>query len=192
MLERKNPHRLLDFLIEKFKFRNDAELCRHLDVPSPIISRIRSGKRSLGDGLRVAIMERCGMTLDQVRAAAGETPHRTNFCRGSISLLFIMKSDGFDGTLYGNGGLGDLAGVSDSHQELEAMHAEITSNLSDDRKDGLIVDYDSFEIQQINRRRLGSDGSIWRSWEYPKSKVYANAQSKAAILELQRLVKERG
>lgn len=187
-----NPHPLLDHLIERWGFKNDAELGRHLGVSPPVISKMRHGTLPVSDSFRVKVMERCLMTLDQVREAAGEAAYQTNLRRSGIYLLFIMRSDGPDGPLLGNGGLGDLAAVSDDPQYLEDMHAHMTSNFSEDRKDGLIVDYDSLEVQCINRREVDGYGNARRCWKTPSSLIYANAQSRAAILELQRLVKERG
>lgn len=187
-----NPHPLLDHLIERWGFKNDAELGRHLGVSPPVISKMRHGTLPVSDRFRVKVMERCLMTLDQVREAAGEAAYQTNLRRSGIYLLFIMRSDGPDGPLLGNGGLGDLAAVSASIEDLEDVHANITSNFSEDRKDGLIVDYDSLEVDRINRREVDGYGNVSRRWLTPGRWLYANPQSKAAVLELQRLVRDRG
>ena len=38
---------LLDFLIEHLAVKNDAALCRRLDVAPPIVSKLRSGRCKL-------------------------------------------------------------------------------------------------------------------------------------------------
>eukprot|EP01034_Spumella_vulgaris_P033615 gene33615-41476_t len=47
------PNKLLDTLIEKMHLKNDAELCRVLEVQPPIISKIRH--RKLAQGMRVPL-----------------------------------------------------------------------------------------------------------------------------------------
>ena len=57
------PNKLLDTLIEKLNLKNDAELCRVLEVQPPIISKIRHGKLAVGATILLRMHEK-SETLD--------------------------------------------------------------------------------------------------------------------------------
>lgn len=55
----KSKHPLFDTLIqENPTMRNDADLCRALDIEAPMISKMRNRKAPVSDKVRVAIMRR--------------------------------------------------------------------------------------------------------------------------------------
>lgn len=56
-------HTLLDTLRSEAKLRNDSELAAHLDVGRDVISRLRSGKMPLTDGVRIKIQRKYRMSL---------------------------------------------------------------------------------------------------------------------------------
>ncbi len=62
---------LLDHLIEQHKLKNDAALSRFLEVKPPVISKLRHRKMALGATLMVRIHEVTGMSIRDIKAAAG-------------------------------------------------------------------------------------------------------------------------
>lgn len=68
-----NSGRLFDALIERQKLKNDAGLARWLDVRPPVISKIRHGKLDVGPSYILAIHEKCGMPVKEIRSLIGGT-----------------------------------------------------------------------------------------------------------------------
>jgi hypothetical protein len=62
------PDRLLDFLIERLKLKNDAALCRILKLPPPVISKIRHQKLSIGAGMLIRMHEVTGLSIYGLKA----------------------------------------------------------------------------------------------------------------------------
>lgn len=60
-----NP--LLDYLLVKHDLKNDFALCKLLKITPPMVSKIRHG-RNVSDGLILAIHERLGMPVAEIRA----------------------------------------------------------------------------------------------------------------------------
>jgi hypothetical protein len=60
-------HSLLDFLLESRKLKNDAALCRLLDIQPPVISKVRHG-RPVSPELILRIHEKLGMPVAEIRA----------------------------------------------------------------------------------------------------------------------------
>eukprot|EP01133_Synstelium_polycarpum_P022168 gene22168-26602_t len=61
------PNKLLDTLIEKMNLKNDAELCRVLEVQPPIISKIRHGKLSVGATILLRMHEKSDITIRELK-----------------------------------------------------------------------------------------------------------------------------
>lgn len=59
---------LLDKIKELYSIKNDAQLCRTLDVPPPTISKIRSGKIKVSEYMILRIHETLGMPVADIRA----------------------------------------------------------------------------------------------------------------------------
>ncbi|UUZ51959.1 hypothetical protein LP420_03670 [Massilia sp. B-10] len=57
------PNKLLDTLIEKMNLKNDAELCRVLEVQPPIISKIRHRKLAVGATILLRMHEKSDMSI---------------------------------------------------------------------------------------------------------------------------------
>lgn len=71
------PNKLLDTLIEKMKLKNDAELCRVLEVQPPIISKIRHRKLAVGATILLRMHEKSDISIKELKeltAQAGTTP----------------------------------------------------------------------------------------------------------------------
>ena len=67
------PNKLLDTLIEKMNLKNDAELCRVLEVQPPIISKIRHHRLPVGASLLIRMHELTDMPIRDLRALMGDT-----------------------------------------------------------------------------------------------------------------------
>lgn len=62
-----NAAGLLDAITVKLKLKNDAALARKLDIAPSFISKVRSGKRPVGDSTILRIHEFAGMSLPEIR-----------------------------------------------------------------------------------------------------------------------------
>ncbi|QRX84770.1 hypothetical protein JQN73_03965 [Glaciimonas sp. PAMC28666] len=72
-----NPAGLLEALIEKLHLKNDAALCRAMQVEPSLISKIRHRGVPLGAALLIRMHEVSGLTVRELRALMGD--HRKNF-----------------------------------------------------------------------------------------------------------------
>lgn len=68
-----NPENLLDSVIERLNLKNDAALCRHLDVPPALISKIRHHKLPVGASLLIRMHEATDLSIGELRSLI-ETP----------------------------------------------------------------------------------------------------------------------
>lgn len=69
------PNKLLDTLIEKMNLKNDAELCRVLEVQPPIISKIRHGKLSVGATILLRMHEKSDITIRELKELSATPVH---------------------------------------------------------------------------------------------------------------------
>lgn len=69
----KVPHALLDYLRDKYKLPNDAALARELNSSAPVLSRIRNGEKNIGATLILAIHEKLGMPVAEIRKLSRES-----------------------------------------------------------------------------------------------------------------------
>jgi plasmid maintenance system antidote protein VapI len=60
--------KLLDFIKERYKVKNDAELSRLLKTKAPTISKIRSGRVNVSADIILRIHEVLGMPVADIRA----------------------------------------------------------------------------------------------------------------------------
>lgn len=67
-----NPNRLLDTLIEKMQLKNDAALCRRLEVAASLISKVRHGRSPVGAPLLIRMHEISGLDISELRALMGD------------------------------------------------------------------------------------------------------------------------
>jgi hypothetical protein len=75
-----NPDNLLDTVIAKLNLKNDAALCRYLDVPAPLISKIRRRKLTVGASLLIRMHEATDLSVGELRRLI-ETPSEQQHCR---------------------------------------------------------------------------------------------------------------
>ena len=62
---------MLDTILEQHNLKNDAALCRALEITPPTISKIRNGVQPLGFMLLVKLHEFTGMSTKEIKALAG-------------------------------------------------------------------------------------------------------------------------
>lgn len=69
------PNKLLDTLIETLKLKNDAELCRVLEVQPPIISKIRHGKLAVGATILLRMHEKSNISIRELKELSNSALH---------------------------------------------------------------------------------------------------------------------
>jgi len=69
------PNKLLDTLIEKLSLKNDAELCRVLEVQPPIVSKIRHRKLAVGATILLRMHEKSDMSIRDLKELALASMH---------------------------------------------------------------------------------------------------------------------
>lgn len=69
------PNKLLDTLIEKMHLKNDAELCRVLEVQPPIISKIRHRKLSVGATILLRMHEKSELSIRELKELSTASMH---------------------------------------------------------------------------------------------------------------------
>lgn len=62
---------MLDVVLQQQNLKNDAALCRALEITPPTISKIRNGVQPLGFMLLVKLHEFTGMSTKEIKALAG-------------------------------------------------------------------------------------------------------------------------
>jgi predicted house-cleaning noncanonical NTP pyrophosphatase (MazG superfamily) len=69
------PNKLLDTLIEKLHLKNDAELCRVLEVQPPIISKIRHRKLNVGATILLRMHEKSNIPIRELKELTSDSLH---------------------------------------------------------------------------------------------------------------------
>ena len=69
------PNKLLDTLIEKLHLKNDAELCRVLEVQPPIISKIRHRKLNVGATILLRMHEKSNIPIRELKELTSASLH---------------------------------------------------------------------------------------------------------------------
>lgn len=72
-----NPAKLLDTLMTRLHFKNDAALCRALEIAPPLISKIRHRRVPIGGPMLIRMHEISGLTIEELRDYMGD--RRTKF-----------------------------------------------------------------------------------------------------------------
>jgi hypothetical protein len=67
----KNPHPLLDHLLDALKLKNDAALARLLDVQPPVLSKIRHGVCKFSASMAILAHEETGLSFADMRKLLG-------------------------------------------------------------------------------------------------------------------------
>lgn len=67
-----NPAKLLDTLMARMHFKNDAALCRALEIAPPLISKIRHRHVPIGGPMLIRMHEISGMSIEELRACMGD------------------------------------------------------------------------------------------------------------------------
>ncbi len=67
-----DPNSLLDTLISKLRLKNDAALCRALEVAPPVISKIRHKKLPIGASMLIRMHEVSDLSIRELRDLMGD------------------------------------------------------------------------------------------------------------------------
>ena len=73
------PNKLLDTLIEKMNLKNDAELCRVLEVQPPIISKIRHRKLAVGATILLRMHVKSDISIRELKDLPTASMHRSTW-----------------------------------------------------------------------------------------------------------------
>lgn len=68
----RNNNALLDLLINTMTLKNDAALARVLEVPAPVISKIRHGRLKIGATLLIGAHEESGLSIKEMKRVLHE------------------------------------------------------------------------------------------------------------------------
>ena len=66
-----DPNKFLDAMRDNLRLKNDAALCRTLDILPPVISKIRHGRSYIGGSLLIRIHEVTGLNVADLRFLLG-------------------------------------------------------------------------------------------------------------------------
>jgi plasmid maintenance system antidote protein VapI len=79
-----NPNHLLDVLIERLNLKNDAALCRALEVAPPVISKIRHRSLPVGASMLIRMHEVSQLSVRELRDLMGDrrTKYRLSNVQG--------------------------------------------------------------------------------------------------------------
>lgn len=72
----KNENALLDLAADILKCKNDAALCRALDVAPPVASKIRHARLPVGASLVIKLHEATGMAVREIKAYITHGPQQ--------------------------------------------------------------------------------------------------------------------
>lgn len=108
-----DPNHLLDTLIKQMKLKNDAALCRALEVAPPVISKIRHKRLPVGASLLIRMHELTGMNIRELRDLMGDrrTKYRLSNVQGKPK---TMDEAGEQGSQVGQAEQGERSGQGGS------------------------------------------------------------------------------
>jgi hypothetical protein len=67
-----NPDRLLDALLENFRLKNDAALCRMLEVAPAVVSKVRHRRLPVSAALLIRMHEVTSLEITELRYLMGD------------------------------------------------------------------------------------------------------------------------
>lgn len=108
-----DPNHLLDTLIKQMKLKNDAALCRALEVAPPVISKIRHKRLPVGASLLIRMHELTGMNIRELRDLMGDrrTKYRLSNVQGKPK---TVDQEGEQGSQVGQGDQEERSGQGGS------------------------------------------------------------------------------
>lgn len=63
-----DANKLLDAVIDKLGLKNDAALCRVIEVPPPVVSKLRHGRLPIGPSLLIRLHEETGWSTRKLKS----------------------------------------------------------------------------------------------------------------------------
>lgn len=73
------PNRLLDTLIKEMQLKNDAALCRMLQIGPPLISKIRHRRLPVSASILIRMHETTGRSIRELREVLGDRRAKYRF-----------------------------------------------------------------------------------------------------------------
>lgn len=70
-----DPNRLIDGLVKHMNLKNDAALCKVLEVAPPVISKIRHHVLRVGSSMLIRMHEESGLSIRELRDLMGDRRH---------------------------------------------------------------------------------------------------------------------
>lgn len=67
----KNPHPVLDYLLDHLGMINDRQLCVVLNVAPPVMSKVRHGVRNFSPSMAIMAHELTGLSFGDMRSMLG-------------------------------------------------------------------------------------------------------------------------
>lgn len=67
-----DPNALLNSLMKRLKLKNDAALCRVLEIAPPVISKIRHKRLPLGASMLIRMHEVSDLSIKELRELMGD------------------------------------------------------------------------------------------------------------------------
>jgi hypothetical protein len=64
----KGSNKLLDAVMENLQLKNDAALCRVLEVAPPVVSKLRHGSLHIGPSMLIRMHEETGLSIREMKS----------------------------------------------------------------------------------------------------------------------------
>jgi hypothetical protein len=90
-----SPNKFLDAIRDKLQLKNDAALCRTLDIHPPLVSKIRHGRLPISSALLIRIHEVTGINISDLRFLLGDSrsKFRINDVEGKRKMAKVANVD---------------------------------------------------------------------------------------------------
>jgi plasmid maintenance system antidote protein VapI len=72
-----DPNQLLDAVIGKLDLKNDAALCKMMEIQPPVISKIRHNRTAMSSAVLLRLHEATGTSIKELQAMMGDRRQKT-------------------------------------------------------------------------------------------------------------------
>lgn len=66
----RQPHKLLDYLLTTYRYKNDSSLANAIGIKRPTLSKIRAGKIGVGASFILAVHDAFDIPIKKIKALA--------------------------------------------------------------------------------------------------------------------------
>lgn len=70
-----DPNHFIDVLLAQFQLKNDAALCRLLEIAPPVLSKIRHKRLAISAAILLRVHEKTEIPVRELKALAGMASH---------------------------------------------------------------------------------------------------------------------